>query len=296
MYNVPENANIDHIFYGMVSQIQVVKYTLKSPTRMEIQTTNTSTAMQTKVTQLFQVFKCSFRMWRSWGGFLFVLFFHLPRRLASSYTWMLIQFSGNVDNRTTDEYILVMFQIPAGLWTLIFQGSKSGGLDCKTCNLVLLLPVYSISTLLWIELICDKMAYLAEVCDLILIVTCMSDLVCFSCVQYGGGTKKIDGWLFQTGSHWRWALDTNGHRALRTTLQMTLYIQNAAFTFPLTQTHRTGPAKLTQRAWALVPHLDTLGSTIFWGVLYSFLFNAYDLVIVVKLFHLWSLSYYIFMY
>lgn len=39
----------------MVWQIQVVKYTLKSPTKMEIQTTNTSTAMQTKVTQMFQL-------------------------------------------------------------------------------------------------------------------------------------------------------------------------------------------------------------------------------------------------
>lgn len=51
---------IDQNFYAMVSQIQAVKYTLKSPTRTEIQTTNTSTAMQTKVT--FQLNKCHFRM------------------------------------------------------------------------------------------------------------------------------------------------------------------------------------------------------------------------------------------
>lgn len=41
---------IDQQFYVTVSQIQAVKYTLKSPTRMETQTTNTSTAAQTKVT------------------------------------------------------------------------------------------------------------------------------------------------------------------------------------------------------------------------------------------------------
>lgn len=52
----------------MVSQIQAVKYTLKSPTRTEIQTTNTSTAMQTKVT--FQLNKCHFRIRHS---FLFEL-------------------------------------------------------------------------------------------------------------------------------------------------------------------------------------------------------------------------------
>lgn len=52
MYNkINQTAfRTDQQFYTTVSQIQVVKYTLKSPTKMETQTTNTSTAMQTKVT------------------------------------------------------------------------------------------------------------------------------------------------------------------------------------------------------------------------------------------------------
>lgn len=54
---------IDQQFYVTVSQIQVVKYTLKSPTRMVTQTTNTSTAMQTKVT--FELIKLKSQKWRS---------------------------------------------------------------------------------------------------------------------------------------------------------------------------------------------------------------------------------------